>query len=118
MPYVIPSDVATNIGRTLTDTETAQALLWIGWAEATIERRKALDTLDLETLKMVVTEAVTRRLRMPDPIAQTSVSIDDGSVTQSFRGATGLIEILPEWWAALGLSSVTGGAFSVIPYSE
>lgn len=51
MLYASPSDVATNIGRPLTDAESAQVAQWIGWAESTIQRRLGdLAQLDPDTL--------------------------------------------------------------------
>lgn len=116
--YAIPADVATNLGRELTTSETLQAELWIGWAEATIAKRKPINELDAATVQMVVTEAVSRRLRSPEAVSQMSVTVDDATVSRSFQRSTGLIEILPEWWAALGLGAEAGGAFTVTPYSE
>ena len=113
--YAIASDVATNLGRSLTQAEEAQAAQWIGWAESTIQRRLGdLAQLDPDTLNMVIVEAVTRRLRMPEPATQVSVSVDDANINKTYSKATGLIDIHPEWWAALGW--VESGAFSVTPY--
>ena len=113
--YATASDVATNLGRSLSTAEAAQAAQWIGWAESTIQRRLGdLAQLDPDTLNMVVVEAVSRRLRMPEPVTQVSVSVDDGNVNKTYQKATGLIDILPEWWAALGW--VESGAFTVTPY--
>ena len=115
MSYATPLDVAVNIGRELTAAETAQVAQWIEWTEATIARRMgSLAELDVATLQMVIVEAITRRLRMPEPVTQVSVSVDDANVNKTYSKATGLIDILPEWWAALGL--VESGAFSVTPY--
>ena len=115
--YTTTADVATNVGRVLTPAEAAQSTLWIAWAESTIERRMGdLSALDPDTLSMVIVEAVSRRLRMPDPVAQVSVSVDDATVSKTYQKSSGLIEILPEWWAALGW--VAAGAFTVTPYGE
>ena len=101
--YATASDVATNLGRSLSAAEEAQAAQWIGWAESTIQRRLGdLGALDPDTLNMVIVEAVSRRLRMPEPVTQVSVSVDDGNVNKTYSKATGLIDIQPEWWAALG----------------
>ncbi len=101
--YATPNEVATNIGRPLSSAESLQVAQWITWAESTIQRRLGdLGALDPDTLNMVVIEAVTRRLRMPEPVSQVSTSVDDGNVNKTYQKATGLIDILPEWWAALG----------------
>ena len=115
MPYASPADVEANVGRSLTAAETAQVAKWIEWAEAAILRRMGdLALLDSMTVNMVITEAVTRRLRMPEPVSQVSVTVDDATVSRSYARSSGLVEILPEWWAALGWHE--GGAFSVTPY--
>ena len=115
MLYATASDVATNLGRSLSTAEAAQVAQWIGWAESTIQRRLGdLAQLDPDTLNMVIVEATTRRLRMPEPVTQVSVSVDDANVNKTYQKATGLIDILPEWWAALGW--VEAGAFTVTPY--
>lgn len=115
--YATVADVVANLGRPLSDVETAQASLWIGWAESTIARRMGdLALLDSATLNMVIVEAVTARLRSPEPLTQVSVSVDDANVSKTYQRSTGLITILPEWWAALGW--VESGAFSVRPYGE
>ena len=116
MSYAQPSDVAVNIGRPLSDAETAQVAQWIEWTEATIERRMgSLADLDMVTLQMVIVEAVTARLRSPEPVTQVDIQVDDASVSKRFQRSSGLIEILPEWWAALGWTESTG-AFTVTPY--
>lgn len=114
--YATTAQIATNLGRPLSPDEEAQALLWIEWTEATIAKRKPLIELDVATLSMVIVEAVTRRLRMPDAVSQMSVTVDDATVSRSFQRSSGLIDILPEWWSALGLAASTGGAFTVTPY--
>lgn len=101
--YATPNEVAMNIGRPLSTAESLQVAQWITWAESTIQRRLGdLGALDPDTLNMVIVEAVTRRLRMPEPVSQVSTSVDDGNVNKTYQKATGLIDILPEWWAALG----------------
>lgn len=113
--YATASDVETNLGRSLSTSEAAQVAQWIVWAESTIQRRLGdLGALDPDTLNMVIVEAVSRRLRMPEPVTQVSVSVDDANVNKTYQKSTGLIDILPEWWAALGW--VESGAFSVTPY--
>lgn len=116
--YATASDVATNIGRPLTTNETAQADLWISWAEAAIQARMGdLSALEPNTLQMVLVEAVTARLRRPEPLSQTSVTVDDATVSKTFQRSTGLIEILPQWWQALGWVD-DPGAFDVMLAGE
>ena len=114
--YASAADVATNLGRPLTAAEARQADLWIDWAESTIARRLGdLSALDPNAVSMVVTEAVTARLRAPEPLTQVDVQVDDGSVSKRYQKSTGLIEILPEWWEALGWAGAEG-AFSITPH--
>lgn len=125
--YAHPADVVINIGRPLTESETARVDQWIDWAEATISRGpagrgepKRLADLDPDTLHMVVVEAVTRRLHNPNGDTQVTVSVDDGSMNRTLSRSTGLIEILPEQWAALGWSLTPTGrqAFTIRPHYE
>lgn len=119
MPFVIPEMVSDNLGRPLAATEQRQAELWIGWAEKAIESRMgALHNLDRTTLEMVVTEVVTARLRSPEPVTQVDIQVDDASVSKRYQRSSGLIEILPEWWAALGWRDTAGGAFTIAPSYE
>ena len=67
--YATTAEVETNIGRPLSATEADQATLWIGWAERTIAARMGdLTLLDFDVLNMVIVEAVTARLRSPEPL--------------------------------------------------
>lgn len=114
--FASADEVAANLGRSLTTAEYKQVEVWIGWAESTIKARLGnLLLLDADMLNMVVTEAVSRRMRMPEPVSQVSVTVDDGTVSKTYQRATGLIEILPEWWEALGWSGSSEG-FSITPY--
>ena len=114
--YADADDVGANLGRPLSPAETAQARLWIRWTEDIIEARMgSLATLNQDVLNRVIVEAVTRRLRMPEPLSQASVRVDDASVTKTYQRATGLIEILPEWWEELGWIERPRQAFSIRP---
>lgn len=116
MAYATTDEVEANLGRPLSDTERAQATLWIGWAEAEISARMGdLDALDQAILTMVIVEAVTVRLRNPEAVTQVAVQIDDGRMERRYQKSTGLIEIRPEWWARLGWVDAVG-AFTVTPH--
>ena len=109
MSYATPLDVAVNVGRDLTAAETAQVAMWIEWAEAIIARRMgSLADLDHDALRMVLTEAVTARLRSPEPVTQVSVQVDDANVSKTYQRSSGMVEILPEWWEALGWTGARG----------
>lgn len=116
MAYASPDDVAANLGRPLSEVEIAQVTLWIGWAERAIARRLTLAALVPEDLRMVLTEAVTARLRSPEPLTRIDVSVDDGSMSKTYARSSGLIEILPEWWELLGwVDPSARKAFSITP---
>ena len=111
------AEVAANLGRPLTVPEQAQVEVWIVWAEATIAQRMGdLDQIEYGVLNMVIVEAVTRRLRSPEPVMQVDIQVDDGRVSKRYERSSGLIEILPEWWAQLGWTD-SSGAFSITPYA-
>lgn len=109
--------VALGVAAPEPDSQTrAQWLMWIDDAEMLVEaRREALNVdgpLDAAKLDYVVREAVASHARRPDDATQVSTSVDDGSVSRTYRSGTGRIAIRDEWWALLGLTS-TSGAFAV-----
>jgi hypothetical protein len=117
---VTPATIATALGVAAPDSGSAQFAQWSMWiadALMLINARKvalAIETdLDATVLDYVVREAVTVMARRPDDATQVSVSIDDGSVSKTFRSGSGRVSILDEWWALLGLTAPNGGAFSV-----
>lgn len=112
------TQVQTNLGRTLTTAQQQQAGLWITQAQALIQARLGdLALLDQAILDMVVTEAVTLRLRNPEGVRRRSVAVDDGRVETEMSEASGQLVILDDWWALLTPRS-QGGAFSVTPAYE
>lgn len=111
-------DVETNLGRPLTPSERSQVDRWIDQASRLIERRarrfgRTVESLDPHAVLDAITEAVTRRVRQPEPVSQVSVQVDDGTVSKTYTRATGLIEISPDSWADLGLEQ--RGAFTIRP---
>lgn len=113
--YATADDVAANWGQPLTETQRVQVEKWIQWTEGILSARLGdLALRDADTVNMVIVEAVTRRLHMPEPVTQVSVSVDDANVAKTYPRSTGLIEILPEWWTALGWIG-GAGAFSIRP---
>lgn len=92
------SDIETALGRTLTDSEKAQATQWIADALMLIEARLgALADLDANVLDYVVREAVSARFRNPE--GYQSETIDD--YTYRHGSDTRRVTILPEWWDLL-----------------
>ncbi len=70
--------------------------------------------LDQAKVDYVVREAVVEQVKHPDDATQVAVSVDDGSVSKTYRTSTGRVTILDEWWDLL--NPKTGGrAFSITP---
>ena len=122
---VTPADVAVTLGRPAPSPGTPefeQWALWIGYAERAIARRAErlnVDpaTLDPDDVAMVVREAVAAKVRNPDGIRRTDLSLDDGRISKDYSSGTGQVTILPEWWALL-FPGAESGAFSVRPSFE
>lgn len=114
--------IAVTLGRPLTDTETEQALLWLGQARAIIKVELGdLEDLDQDALATVLVEAVANRIKNPDRVTSTSrqVSIDDGSVQNSSTvNAKGAIDIEQWMWDLLTPEAKVRGAFAVEPSFE
>lgn len=104
-------DIATALGRTLSNTEQAQAATWIGDARLLIGARLGdIDALDQARVDYVVREAVIARFRNPD--GYQSETIDD--YTYRLPAETRRITILPQWWDLLRPRG-RGRAYSVMP---
>lgn len=117
---VTPATIAVALGRTTPEPGSVteqQWQMWIDDALMLINARKAqLEVsadLDENALDYVVREAVSAQARRPDDATQVTVSVDDGSTSRTYRSSRGRVEIVDEWWALLGLTPPTGGAFAV-----
>jgi hypothetical protein len=117
---VTPATIATALGVAAPDSGSPKFAQWSMWIDDALmlitARKDALGIttdLDATVLDYVVREAVTAMARRPDDATQVAVSIDDGSVSRTFRSGTGRVTILDDWWALLGLTNPNGGAFSV-----
>ena len=53
------------------------------------------------------------QVRRPDDATQVTKSVDDGSVTRTYKSSRGRVDILDEWWALLGVVASGGQAFAV-----
>ena len=114
-------DVAINAGRlpeSITELQQQQIQRWIDYAEATIAHRMGdLDALDQDVLAMVITEAVSARFVQPEKLTQVDVRVDDASYSKRYQESSGLVEILPEWWALLGwVDPASRRSFSIRPH--
>lgn len=115
---VTPDLIAVALGRTAPSAGTPEYQQWEMWisdALMLIEARLGdLAALDQAKLDYVVREAVVAHVRRPDDATQVAVSVDDGSVSRTYRSSKGRIEILDEWWNLLAPDSGEGGkAFHV-----
>ena len=116
---VTPADIAVELGRTApesTDAEYAQWELWIADARFLIGKRLGdITALDQDTVDYVVRQAVAAHVKRPDDATQVAVSVDDGSVSRTYRSSRGRVEIIDDWWALLAPADTTGKAFSIRP---
>src|SRR5689334_9519020 len=117
---VTPGMIAVAMGVAAPESDSIQEQqwqLWIDTALMLIEVRKSqlgvTEDLDEARVDYVVREAVVAQVRRPDDATQVAVSVDDGSVSKTYRSSRGRVEILDEWWALLGLTPTGGQAFSV-----
>lgn len=122
---VTPADVAVTLGRpapTSGTPEFEQWSLWISYAYRAIVRRAerlglTLADLDADDVDMVVRESVAAKVKHPDAIKRTDVSLDDGRISKDFSSSSGQVTILPEWWDLLFPQGL-GDAWSTRPAFE
>lgn len=102
-----------ELGRTLTDVETAQATQRVKGALVVIRARlgQALPGVEDDALVYVLSEVLLARSRNPE--GYQSESIDD--YTYRLGTETRRITILDEWWAILRPRTGRARAFSVMP---
>lgn len=115
---VTPATIATALGVAVPTSGSpaeAQWSMWIDDALMLIEARLGDPSLlDQARLDYVVREAVAAMARRPDDATQVAISVDDGSVSRTYRSGTGRVTILDEWWALLAPTTSTAGkAFEV-----
>jgi hypothetical protein len=118
---ITPAEIAVALGRSAPDSGSPTELQWEMWiADALrfIQRRVtqlAVDeaSIEQEDLDYVIREAVVSQVKKPDDSTSVAVSVDDGSISKSFRSGSGRVSILGEWWELLGLASTKGKAFMV-----
>lgn len=123
MTYANVHDVATRLGRPITDPdEVAQVLAWLTDVEAMIRAR--IPNLDLrvaeecpaaDVVTMVEASAVVRKVLNPE--GKVSEDIDDYRYRLSENSSRGELFLTEEEWALLSPAR-GGGAFSVRPSFE
>lgn len=122
---VTPAIIAVRLGQIAPASGSATEAQWqmlISDAVRAITRRAerlSIDpgSLNAEDLDYVVREAVVSHLDNPDNATQVSISVDDASVSRSYRSSQGRVAILDEWWELLGLGD-DSESFSVQAYGE
>ncbi|HEX9227487.1 MAG TPA: Gp19/Gp15/Gp42 family protein [Arthrobacter sp.] len=120
MSYVTPEMIGVEVGRTLTEMETARAEQLIKKAEVRIRAKiPNLDSFCLDSnyqdlLDSVITDAVARVLRNPMGI-ETETEGDRTVGLDTTYVATGRLKILDEEWALLGGSAA--GAYTLNVHS-
>lgn len=117
---VTPADIAVALKRTAPESDTVEAQQWAMWiadAEMLIEIRRQQVNPDLVIddvkLDYVVREAVVAQVRRPDDATQVTKSVDDASVTRTYKSSRGRVQILDEWWSLLGLIPAGGSAYTI-----
>lgn len=111
MTYASIIDVATTLGRPITDPdEQNQILNWIAKTERIISARLGdLDALDRQILADVISEVVARRSRNPD--GKRNERIDDYSYTLDAAASAVELTLTDAEWARLSQDGSTSGAY-------
>lgn len=117
---VEPDDIARTLEQEAPSDSSLTFKAWEKWiagARTQIRVRLGdLDRLDQEVLDYVVCEAVAEKVRNPAGVKQSSVTIDDGTISKTYQGGTGQVTIRDEWWALLTPTTVDDrGAFTIRP---
>jgi hypothetical protein len=109
--YATVFDVATTLGRPITDPdEQNQILNWIAKTERIISARLGdLDALDRQILADVISEVVARRSRNPD--GKRNERIDDYSYTLDAAASAVELTLTDAEWARLSQDGSTSGAY-------
>lgn len=111
MSYATVIDVATTLGRPITDLdEQNQITNWISKTERIIAARLGnLDNLDRQILADVISEVVARRARNPD--GKRNERIDDYSYTLDAAASAVELTLTADEWARLSQDGSTSGAY-------
>ena len=111
MTYATVFDVATTLGRPITDPdEQNQITNWIAKTERIISARLGnLDNLDRQILADVISEVVARRARNPD--GKRNERIDDYSYTLDAAASAVELTLTDAEWARLSQDGSTSGAY-------
>jgi hypothetical protein len=115
---VTPENIAVALGRTAPDPAAAEYAQWemfISDALLLIEHRLGDQFAGLDEAKLdyVVREAVVAHIRHPDDATQVAVSVDDGSVSRTYKSGRGRVTISDDLWVLLIPDEDGSGAFTV-----
>lgn len=119
---ISPDTIAVALGRPPLDNDSpsvGQWWLWINDALMLIQSRLDIITtvptpvIGQAKLDYVIREAVVAHARRPDDATQVSTSVDDASVSKTYRSSAGRVTIRDEWWTLLGLADTGGRAYAV-----
>lgn len=119
---VTPATIAVELGQSVPASGSTKDLQWAQWiADALVPIQARVDsitptpTVDQDALDYVIRKAVAAHADRPsDGATQVTTSIDDGSVSKTYRKTRGVdVEITGEWWAMLGLAPTKGKAYNV-----
>lgn len=114
---VTPANIATALGVAAPASGSPTEAQWQMWIDDALmligARLGDVTLLDQGVLDYVVREAVVAHVRNPDDATQVAVSVDDGSVSRSFRSSRGRVTILDEWWTLLSPTASAGRAFEI-----
>ena len=111
MSYATVIDVATTLGRPITDQdEQNQITNWISKTERIISARLGdLAALDRQILADVISEVVARRARNPD--GKRNERIDDYSYTLDAAASSVELTLTADEWARLSQDGSTSGVY-------
>ena len=111
MSYATVIDVATTLGRPITDQdEQNQITNWISKTERIISARLGdLANLDRQILADVISEVVARRARNPD--GKRNERIDDYSYTLDAAASAVELTLTADEWARLSQDGSTSTAY-------
>lgn len=99
---VAPAQVGVELGVTAPSSlQTEQWQAWIDKALYLIGKRLDIAALDPADVDYVVLEAVVAHARHPGNETQVSTSVDDGSVSRTYRSGAGRVVIPDELWGLL-----------------
>lgn len=110
-------DVATALGRTITDgDEAGQIDWWLTGIELLIANRLGpVANLDQAAVRYVEAEAAAAKVRRNGQTESSiTVSVDDGNVTRRWDQPASADDITDEWWGLLAPKSESN-AFSTRP---